>query len=235
MDRGLHWTVKALTGTWLQPNVCFIDSLRGVFWEPTDIFKKSTAAYNNYYATTDGGHTWTMKSLPQNYAIQCFSRIPGIDGGMIVAAFDSSHNDFTTVLFSSDLFNTFRVIQTGLSSDGKGDFLNSKSGWLSGDGNRNSSIYKLTTNMVSGIAGPADQQTQLQVLPNPSSAEAVLNIPVSMSHGGLILKVMDITGRITEQRTFKAAGTNIQLDATKYQIGVYLITLTSDEGATASC
>ena len=235
VDRGLHWTVKAIPGNWVDPNVCFVDTLRGVFWEPINIFKKSTSTYNNYYATTDGGLTWTMKSLPQNYAIQCFSRVPGVDGGMIVAAFDSSHHDYTTVLFTSDFFNTFRVVQTGLSSDGGGNFLNSRSGWLSGDGNRNSSIYKLTTNLVSGIAGPGGNQVQLQVNPNPSSAEAILNIPVAISRSALLLKVIDITGRVTEQRSVKAAVPNIQLDATKYPGGIYLITLTSDSGATASC
>jgi hypothetical protein len=235
VDKGLHWTVKALTGTWLEPNVCFIDSLRGVFWEPTDIFKKSTETYNNYYATTDGGLTWTQKSLPQHYAIQCFSRIPGVDGGMIVAAFDSSHNDYTTVLFSSDFFNTFRVVQTGLSSDGKGDFLNSKSGWLSGNGNRNSSIYKLTTNLISGIAGPAGNQVQLQVYPNPSSAEAILKIPSPKSQTTMTMRITDITGKEMENRRIMMLSPYIQLNAAKYTNGIYIIWLTLDGGESAVC
>ena len=167
----------------------------------------------------------TQKSLPQHYAIQCFSRIPGVDGGMIVAAFDSSHNDYTTVLFTPDFFNTFKIIQTGLSSDGGGNFINSKSGWLSGDGNRNSSIYKLTTNLISGVAGAAAENTQLQVYPTPSSAEAILKIPSPKSQTTMTMRITDITGKEMENRRITMLSPYIQLNAAKYTNGIYIIWL----------
>ena len=102
VNKGLNWTFAQVTGTGNNYNVCFVDNLRGVFWQPVPVFKKSPASYNNYFVTTDGGITWTQQSLATRYSIRDFSRVPGVSGGMLVAAYDNGGYTSTSVLYTPD-------------------------------------------------------------------------------------------------------------------------------------
>ena len=235
VNGGNNWTVTDLTGKWVQPRACFTDSLRGVIWERAPYFKKSsgTLPYNTYFMTNDGGLSWTLKSLPQNYAIQSFSRVPGVDGGMIVAAYDSSQHDYTTVLFTSDFFTTTRVVQTELSSEGESTFLSSKSGWLSGRNRQNDNIYKFTGDLIAGTSGPYGDKEQFQVYPNPSSSEAILKLPGFVNGSACTIKVLDITGKELDRIIVTSVSPYIHLNASNYPDGIYLIQLIRNDATLA--
>jgi len=234
-NKGLNWTVKQVASAGANYNVCFVDSLRGVFWEPAPVFKKKASSYNIYYVTTDGGLTWNQQSLATRYSLQDFSRVPGINGGLVISAFENGGYTSSAVLYTPDFFNTLTLIQSGLSSDGGIDFYNNRSGWLSGDGNYNTSIYKFTGLLPVGIQETLTGKLQLQVIPNPSSAEAIIKVPSSLMGSGSMLRILDITGKEMELRRIPPSTPYIQLDAGKYSNGIYFIQMTSDGGASAVC
>ena len=233
-DKGLSWSVKQLPGTWVQPLVCFTDKLRGVFWEFLPVVKISPATYNNYYTTVDGGLTWSQRSLPQQYAIKRFIQIPGSEGSMLVSVFDSSNNASASVLYTPDFFNSISVVQTRLNSAGEGNFYNSRHGWLAGDGNHSSSIYKFTGSLPIGVRETDGNQPRLQVFPNPSSAETIVKIPLVMS-SDRTMRILDITGKEMELRKIPTSASYLQLDAGRYSNGIYIIQMTSDGGTSAVC
>ena len=234
VNQGLNWTVKQLPGTWVQPHVCFIDSLRGVAWDPNP-YLKTQPTYNNYFLTTDGGLSWTQQSLAQNYAIQNFSRIPGVNGGMLISVIDSNNENLTTVLYTPDFLNTLAIIQTKIISSGQCNFLDNKTGWLAGDGFHNSSIYKFTGNLPVCVSETLEGKPQLQVCPNPSFAEAILKVPAAFNGTNGIIRILDITGKETYQKVITKSSSYNQLDAAKFINGIYIIQLITDDGASAVC
>jgi hypothetical protein len=235
INKGLNWTMAQVTGIGNSYNVCFVDSLRGVFWQPVPIAKKKPASYNTYFMTTDGGLTWTQQSLATRYSIRNFSRVPGVNGGMVVSAYDAGGGVSTTVLYTPDFFNTLSVVQTGILSTGESDFYNNRSGWLAGDGNYTSSIYKFTSNLPVGIQETTGEIPQIMVYPNPSSAEAIIQVPANFIQKDLILRICDIRGKIIENSVVTAASNYIQLNAEKYSDGIYIIQMTGDDGVSAVC
>jgi hypothetical protein len=185
--------------------------------------------------TTDGGLTWTQQSLATRYSIRNFSRVPGVNGGMVVSAYDAGGGVSTTVLYTPDFFNTLSVVQTGILSTGESDFYNNRSGWLAGDGNYTSSIYKFTSNLPVGIQETTGEIPQIMVYPNPSSAEAIIQVPANFIQKDLILRICDIRGKIIENSVVTAASNYIQLNAEKYSDGIYIIQMTGDDGVSAVC
>ena len=233
-NKGLNWTVTQLPGSWTQPRLSFTDSLRGVFWEPDPILKQSSS-YNIYYTTSDGGLTWSQRNLSAAYAIQRFVKVPGVDGSFLVTAFDTSTNLQTTVLYTPNFFSTISVIQTRLYSSGDCSFLNDKSGWLGGDGGFNSTIYKFVSSLPVGIRETAPAPLQMSVIPNPSSAEAILKPPSSFSSAGAVLRILDMSGKELEKRSLPPAMLYVQLNALNYANGIYIIQVTADDGSSAVC
>ena len=60
-------------------------------------------------------------------------------------------------------------------------FLFLSCGWLAGLGTQNDNIYKFTGNFPVGISDVYRDSGQLRVCPNPSSAEAIPQLPASWS------------------------------------------------------
>ena len=236
-NRGLNWTVSQVTSGGIQYSVCFIDSLRGVFWQPTPAFKKSLMALTDYYITTDGGLTWTMHSLASNYHIRNFCSVPGINGGILVCAYDSDHNNTTTVLFSPNFFTSLRVIQTNLLSDGFSSFTGATSGWLSGVGLQTANMFRFTGNLMTftGVTDASINNTSLIINPNPSSSEAVLCIPAAFLQKSLNLEICDITGKIVGTQSISSSSEYFKLDPSGFSNGIYIIHLTADGGMSGIC
>ena len=235
INKGLNWTFAQVTGTGNNYNVCFVDSLRGVFWQPYPVVKSNSTSYNTYFVTNDGGLTWTQQSLAARYYIRNFSRVPGVNGGMIISAYDNGGPTTTDILYTPDFFNTLTIIQTGLSSDGESCFYNNHSGWLSGDGNYNTSIYKFTGNLPVGVQKITGELSQMRVYPNPSSAEAILKVSSTSSASSGTIRIFDITGKEMETRNFLSSVPYIQLNAGNYSNGIYIIQMTGDDGVSSVC
>jgi len=185
--------------------------------------------------TNDGGLTWTQQSLAARYYIRNFSRVPGVNGGMIISAYDNGGPTTTDILYTPDFFNTLTIIQTGLSSDGESCFYNNHSGWLSGDGNYNTSIYKFTGNLPVGVQKITGELSQMRVYPNPSSAEAILKVSSTSSASSGTIRIFDITGKEMETRNFLSSVPYIQLNAGNYSNGIYIIQMTGDDGVSSVC
>lgn len=163
--------------------------------------------------------------------------MPGLNGGILVSAYDINNNNTNTVLFSPDFLSTIVVVQTGLLSDGSIRFSDTHSGWLSGAGQKNNDIYRFRGNLIS-YTGSDENMTgnlNLQVHPNPSSAEAILKLPLSWSGKTVHLRISNISGQVVDNRIITTASSFIQLDATRFRNGIYFITLTADGGASAVC
>jgi len=235
VNKGLNWTMTQVTSMGNNFNVCFVDTLRGVFWQPYPVLKNSSTSYNIYFVTTDGGLTWTQQSLASRYYIRNFSRVPNVNGGVVISVYDNGSPTSAAVLYTPDFFNTLTIIQTGLASTGESVFLNNKSGWLAGDGNYNSSLYKFIGYLPVGVSETAGNNPLLQVIPNPSSAEAIIKVPSSFTGVAGTLRILDITGKEMELRSIPSSASYLQLDAGKYSNGIYIIQLTSDSGASAVC
>ncbi|MCX6286202.1 MAG: hypothetical protein NTY96_03735 [Bacteroidetes bacterium] len=236
-NKGLNWTVKQVTSGGIQYSVCFVDSLRGVFWQPSPWSKNSTGSLNTFYSTTDGGLTWVQRSLDPKYYIRSFSRVPGINGGMVICAYDTNQGIRTTVLFTPDFLTTIVVVQSGLFSDGNSCFINNTTGWLSGAGLQDNDIFSFTGNLWEyvGLQEIAGKSPQLHISPNPSSAEAMLKVPESFSQKNMILKVLDVTGKLMEHRSISTTTKYIHLNAANYPDGLCIIQLTTDSGESAVC
>jgi photosystem II stability/assembly factor-like uncharacterized protein len=239
-DKGLNWSVKQVTNSvagGIQYCVCFVDSLRGVFWEPMPLSKKSAGGYNSFYTTTDGGLTWSQQTLDVKYEVRDFSRVPGTPGGLVICAYDTSNHGLTTVLFTSDFLSTLAVVQTRLLSDGTSTFTNATTGWLSGPSLQNNDILKFSGNLMefAVIKETAGGSRQLQVIPNPASSEAILQVPDSFGPSVMILKIFAVTGKMLEERRIASSTKLIRLNASGYTDGIYLIRLSEDSGESSVC
>jgi hypothetical protein len=236
-DKGLNWTVRQVASTGNNYDVCFVDSLHGVFWQPYPVAKKSVSAYNTFFRSTDGGLTWSPRSLDSNYRLRDFCSVPGTNGGLLISAYDMSRSGELTVLYTPDFLNTFSVIDTGLLSDGYMSFRSSTAGWLSGFGTMHLDIFKFRGNLdpFMGVRETSRNGLKVNVCPNPSSDKATLQVLTTKIQTAMTLKVTDAEGRELENRRITSGSNLIRLNATKYANGVYLISLTLDNGESAVC
>jgi hypothetical protein len=222
-DKGHHWTVSQVPGTWSHPFVTFVDSLRGVFydqspWFPS--FKSITYNFNVYYMTLDGGQTWTEKTMGAQYFFRNFSKVPGTESAMVIGTYDSTNNYKATIFFTPDFLDQTVVIQSGISSTGEMSFINSTSGWLAGPGSQSNNIYKFSGDLWSfvGIQTKADHN-EMQVYPSP--AKDFLTVTVSRFSANDRLTVMDLFGRVVFTQPILASKTKI--DISELGRGVYFV------------
>jgi len=75
----------------------------------------------------------------------------------------------------------------------------------------------------------------MNVSPNPSTAEAILEVPDNLLHSKLVLGILDPSGKIMEEHTFNSNTSKIQLNASRYSNGIYFIQLVADDGTIAVC
>ena len=67
------------------------------------------------------------------------------------------------------------------------------------------------------------------IIPNPSSADALLKLPSSLDSKSLQLRVIDMAGKELERRIIASSTGWTKLNASGYASGTYLIEIVSGE------
>jgi len=98
-------------------------------------------------------------------------------------------------------------------------------------------IFKFRGNLnpFVGVRETSRNGLKVNVYPNPSSDKATLQVLTSKIQAAMTMKVTDAQGRELENRMSSPGSTSQQLNATKYANGIYIITLTLDNGESAVC
>lgn len=222
-DRGLHWTATMVTPGYL--SICFTDTLKGIGYYP------GTAM--NFYLTTDGGSTWTPHTSPvSHYWVGGMSRIPGISNAFVVSAWDSTTVDTTNVFFTPDFFNTIAEIDSNIrNASGFIYFKSTSIGWLSGSYNNYHNIHKFI-GMLTSVKEKSKADERIQIIPNPGTGEALVQIPANYISGKTILKITDVNGRTIFEENVNTSSGWIRINSSSWSNGIYFVELLSGSGET---
>lgn len=227
MDRGHTWTVSDVNSAsgFQYGNVCFIDQLHGIFY----LTPSPYLLFFNYYKTDDGGTTWSPVSILQNTSNSSISRVDGIIGGCIFATSFNYALDKTYIYYTHDFFNTLTLIDSVTNSNNKIFFKDAGTGWLGGTNLPDSSIFKFNGVLTSTGFGP-DESAHVKISPNPSNCTALLTMPSKVINNSKIVKVFTVSGMLLCEFSISPQINNIELNASKYPDGVYIIQVTSNMG-----
>ncbi len=227
VDRGQHWTVSPVIADdlgWYE--LCFSTSQKGVFFDPGPV--------QHFYVTSDGGSTWTKDSTTLTEPVYIgMSSVPGFDGGFVVA---TNGNTFysTKILFTPDFFETVVVIDSNLQANPFGiKFKDALTGWIQGDGTDENAILKYTE-ILTSISDVAKSPVQLAIVPNPTSTEALVKLPVLNDATDISLAIYDVGGKLCESRLVKSSSGWTKLNAASYKNGVYILQVISGNRVIAS-
>jgi len=221
IDKGLHWTVVTVDPLTHQ-YVCFSDTQNGFFYQP------GTTTF--VYRTSDGGETWTPQPTIPGYYIGRMSRVPGINKGFVVCAGKLIPTDSTVVLYSTDFFNTYTILDSNITNtSGFINFKDETTGWLSGNYNYYHNIYKFTGVLTSAPAHFENPATTF-IYPNPSFGPSRINLCKDLSGKNLKLCVFALTGElISEANIDPSSSSSTYLDASNYQNGIYFVRITQED------
>lgn len=213
VDRGHNWSVTQVMNIGDgQFDVCFSSEMKGAFFNQD--FTSSDIAI-----TYDGGVTWDSVALPSGYYLMNMSNVGGFDGGFVFTGWKNS----TDVFFTPDMFNHNNEIGSNLMSIGSVDFEDANTGWIGGGESGTNEILKFM-GVLTSMNSLTQPQAGFSVIPNPSSGEVLIRLP-DVSNA-LALKITDLSGRLIEDYP-SMASEYMQLDASGFRAGVYLIQLMS--------
>jgi photosystem II stability/assembly factor-like uncharacterized protein len=232
VDRGQHWTTSPIIAenlAWIEMD--FSTSQKGVLF---DQFPNSVSGKKPLYRTSDGGDTWTLDTLSVDLnAYTGVSAVGGFDGGFVVASNELT-GYLTKILFTPDFFSTVVVVDSNLQANPWGiNFIEASTGWLEGDGSDANAMYKyngLLTSIRSAVKSPE----KLAIIPNPTSAEALVKLPGLNDQGDLVLMIYDTAGKLRETRPVESNTGWTKLNASSYTSGVYFVNVVSGNHLIAS-
>jgi photosystem II stability/assembly factor-like uncharacterized protein len=234
-DRGQHWTVSpTIMDDFGNYKIEFSTAQKGVVVDPYWTTKKKY-----FYRTSDGGDAWTKDSLSGNdLPIMGVSRVEGFDGGFIMGLADPI-NITTKLIFTPDFFSTFVAIDSNLNADPYGvQFKDATTGWLCawGDGADTSAILKYTGDLtlLTSIQKAAKSQGKLVILPNPTSAEALVKLSELNHQGDLSIIIYNAAGTMLENRRVESSTGWTKLNASTFNNGVYVLQIVSGDCMIAS-
>ena len=226
VDYGNHWTVSVINsdtvtfGWW---NVSFSDILHGIAY-------RSNFQPPLYYLTSDGGTTWTQIQILPGLVYPNISRVPGINGGFVIAANATSGSMPTSVFFTNNFFTTLTKIDSGLHSyNNYIYFKDATTGWLSGAYGNDSTILKFT-DVLTSIPDKKAVSENLEIIPNPSNQYALITFPPEFLGRKKIMRIIDVSGKLVTEYELKTDDTSININTSGYSNGVYTIEIISDHG-----
>jgi photosystem II stability/assembly factor-like uncharacterized protein len=213
-DRGLHWTVTQVTSGYI--SLCFSDTLNGFAYVP---------ATTDFYRTLDGGLTWTHEPAAANqFGNMC--RVPGLYGGYVFSTSDTSNFD---VFFTPDFYNTVIQLDSNLKNGSYLNFKNATTGWLGGGGWYIQDIHKFT-GVLTSVVEKSKHDENIQIIPNPTSREALVKIPRKCISGETMIRIMDISGKTVSEVNIDGSSGWCKLNASSYKNGFYIVELVSKNG-----
>jgi hypothetical protein len=213
-NMGVNWTVSQspiadFGGTASSGFIRFSDANNGIL--------KSSATTNNFYTTTNGGATWSAASTFTG-AYPLLSYVPGTSTLVGTSAGTPSGS-----AYSNNNGTTWIPIDSG-TQRGQNAFFNGSTGWCGGY-NTNATtggIFKLNGNLA--VQNVADIY-KVTLSPNPTNG--IVNI-----NGAEVneVNVTDLLGKTVFTKKLNAI-TNPSIDLSSLQTGTYLLTASSDKGA----
>jgi hypothetical protein len=224
-DRGQHWTVSPVIShnlSWV--SMCFSTAQKGVLFDPGYPGSK-----DQFYRTSDGGSTWTLDSISiGDLPYMGMSAVPGIDGGFVVSL--NGYTFYSTkILFTPDFFSTIVVIDSNLNGIPWGiKFNNASTGWLEGNGTDSLAIWKYT-GLLTSVSNALKTPEKLTILPNPTSAEALVKLPEINERDGLRIIIYSATGQVCEDKPVGSTTGWSKLNASAYSNGVYIVQVISGD------
>lgn len=227
IDRGHTWTVSDVNsaGGFQYGNVCFSDQLHGIFYLTSSPYLFDFS----YYKTDDGGVTWSPISILQNTSNSVISRIDGIYGGFVLATSFNYSLDKSYIYYTHDFFNTMTLIDSVANSNNKIFFKDAGTGWLGGSTLPDSSIFKYNGVLTSTGFSPGET-VRIKISPNPSNCTTLLTLPSKVINDRKIAKIFTISGKLMCDFSISPKVNNIELNASEYPDGVYIIQVISNRG-----
>ena len=231
-DRGQHWTVSPILADnlgWVAMD--FSTSQKGILLNP---YPSSDGSKKPIYRTSDGGNNWTADSLSINLdAWSGLSSVDGFDGGFVVGT-NGATGYSTSILFTPDFFSTIVVIDSNLQAIPFGlKFKDAMTGWLEGTGSDIDAIFKYN-GLLTSISSAAKSPEKLAIIPNPTSAEALVKLPLLNVQGDLSLMIYDAAGKLCENRKVESSTGWTKLNASAFNNGVYILEVVSGNRLIAS-
>ena len=218
VDRGRHWDATRVVTTVSQSfNVCFSSLLTGAFW--------SMESNNGDIAiTSDGGVSWDTLAFMPGHIILHMSNVEGFEEGFVVSTWKNS----TNVYFTANMFESYQVLGHNMISTGALDFIDETTGWLSGGETGSYEIYKFM-GVLTKTRSIAATGELIQIHPNPASIYSDVIIPPKLISNNSELNIRGITGQLIEGiPLINGDIRRLRLDADKYENGLYLIQIISD-------
>jgi hypothetical protein len=228
IDRGQHWTVSPHIASLGNVEMDFASAQKGVLLDPN-----SSTGTKYFYVTSDGGDTWSKDSLPGNdLLILGVSHVGGFDGGFMMGLWESPYLQ-STLVFTPDFFTTTVIIDSNLAANPYGvHFKDASTGWISGLGADTNTILKYN-GLLTSISNAA-KSVKLTIIPNPTSTEALVKLPVLNEQGDLRLMIYDASGKLCENRPAGSTTGWTKIDASAYKSGVYVLQVVSGDRMIAS-
>ena len=225
-DYGNHWTVSVINsdpvtfGWWY---VSFSDLLHGIAYRAN--FQPPL-----YYLTSDGGTTWTQIQMLPGLVYPNVGRVPGINGGFVIAANATSGSMPTSVFFTNDFFTSLTKIDSGLHSyDNYIYFKDATTGWLSGAYGNDSTILKYN-GVLTSVPDKKTISVNLTIVPNPSGQSTSITFPSAFMGHKKTMRITNISGKPVAEYSLKPDDQLLNLNSSNYSNGVYNIELISDDG-----
>jgi hypothetical protein len=232
VDRGQHWTVTPIVADdlgWV--TIDFSTSSKGVLLDPNP---HVTSGKKPFYYTSDGGDNWALDSLSLNLeSYTGVSSVAGFDGGFVVGT-NGPNGYSTSVFFTPDFFSTIAVLDSNLQAIPWGlKFRDAATGWLEGTGSNSNAVYKFN-GLLTSISNLAKSAEKLAIIPNPTSAEALIKLPINNEQGDLSLVIYNMAGTLCEKRPVESSTGWSKLNAVSYTSGVYVVNVVSSNRLIAS-
>jgi hypothetical protein len=115
-------------------------------------------------------------------------------------------------------------------SNNKIFFKDASTGWLGGSNLPDSSIFKFHGVLTSTGFIPGET-AHIKITPNPSSSTARLTLPSKVINDSKIVKVFTVSGKLMGEFNISPKVNNIELNASKYPDGVYIIQVITNRGS----
>lgn len=208
-DGGYSWSVSEVGTTSGFVLTEFSDALNGVAWH--------YPGGNPVYLSTDGGSSWTERTIDPPLSVIRAGAVPGVPGAYLFKAGGSVRLYATT-----DDFATWWLIDdTQLFIDSPIRMYNAGVGWTcSGDPTTDMAVFRLD-DLLSDVNEPAAEEG-VTVFPNPvRCGAAMITFPRSMP--GSSLQLFDATGRILREQPLSGEQRAAILDVHGIQPGTYFV------------
>jgi len=220
-DKGLHWTVSTVpSGLYFDANnLAFSDDLHGIY------FGQLIGA--TFYKTDDGGDTWAADTLPPGYTLWNADAVNGFNKGFAVGAEDSTTH-LIKIFFTPDFFNTLMVVDSNLHANPYYGmrFSDPQSVWLCGPGSETNDILKYN-GVITSLRRSLKSPKEISIMPNPTSSQALLKIPVNIDSKPFNIRILDLNGREIERQTISNSTGWTKLNASGYPNGIYIVEIES--------